>query len=75
MSENRMLRRIFGPKRGEVTVECRKLQNDELSDLFSSPNVRVIKSRRIRRMGHVARIGEGRGITGIWWGNLRERAH
>ena len=61
--ENGVLRRIFGPKRDEVTVEWNKLHNEELSDLYCSRNiVRVIKSRRIRWAGHVARVGEGRGV-------------
>jgi len=61
--ENRVLRRVFGPKREEVTGEWRKLHNDELKDLYSLPNiVRVVKSRRIRWAGHVARMGEGRGV-------------
>ena len=63
MFENRVLRRIFGPKRDEVTGEWRKLHNEELNDLYSSPNiVRVIKSRRMRWAGHVARMGERRGV-------------
>jgi len=61
--ENRVLRRIFGPKRDEVTGEWRKLHNEELNDLYSSPIiVRVIKSKRIRWAGHVACMGEGRGV-------------
>jgi len=57
-----VLRRIFGPKRDEVTGEWRKLHNEELNVLYSSPNiVRVIKSRRMRWAGHVARMVEGKG--------------
>ena len=71
MFENRVLRRIFGPKRDEVTVEWRKLHNEELNDLYCSPNIlRVIKLRRMRWEGHVARMGERRGVTGFWWGKL-----
>jgi len=63
MLENRVLRRVFGPKRDEVTGEWRKLRNEELSDLYSLPNiVQVVKSRRMRWVGHVARMGEGRGV-------------
>ena len=63
MFENRMLRRVFGAKKYEVTGECRKLHNEELSDLYSLPNiVRVVKSRRMKWAGHVARMGEGRGV-------------
>ena len=61
--ENRVLRRVRGPKRDEVTWEWRKLHNEELRDLYSLPNiVRVVKSRRIRWAGHVACMGEGRGV-------------
>jgi len=61
-----MLRRIFEPKRDDVTGDWRKLHNEELNDLYSSPNiVRVIKSRRMRRAGHVARMGEKRGVYSV----------
>ena len=61
--ENRVLRRIFGPKRVKVKGEWRKLHNEELNDLCSSPNIiRVIKSRRMRWVGHVARLGDRRGV-------------
>jgi len=60
--ENMVLRRIFGPRRDEVTGKWR-LHNEELNDLYTLPNiVRVIKSRRMRWAGHVARMGEGRGV-------------
>jgi hypothetical protein len=63
VSENRVLRRIFGPRRDEVTGEWRNLHNEELNDLYSSPNiVWVIKSRRIRWAGHIARVGNRRGV-------------
>jgi len=61
--ENMVLRRIFGPRRDEVTGESRRLHNEELNDFYSSPNiVRVIKSRRMRWAGHVERMGEERGV-------------
>ena len=61
--ENMVLRRIFGPRRNEVTGEWWRLHNEELNDLYSSPNiVRVIKSKRMRWAGHVARMGEERGV-------------
>jgi hypothetical protein len=72
--ENMVFRRIFGPRRDEVMGEWRRLHNEELNDLYSSPNiVRVIKLRRMRWAGHVARMGEERGRIGSWWGNQRER--
>jgi hypothetical protein len=61
--ENRVLRRIFGPKREEKTGEWRRLHNEELNTLYCTPNiVRVIQSRRMRWAGHVARVGENRGV-------------
>ena len=58
-----MLRRIFGPKEDEITRECRKLHNEELNDLYSSPHTfLLIKSRKMRWAGHVARVGERRGV-------------
>ena len=60
------MRRIFGPKRDEVIRECRKLHNEELNNLYCSPHiVQVIKSRRMRWAGHVARMGERRGVNWV----------
>jgi hypothetical protein len=72
--ENRVLRRILGPKRDEVTGEWRKLQNEELRDLYSSPSIiRIINSRRMRWAGYVARMGERGTRIGYWWESQRER--
>jgi len=72
--ENRVLKRMFGPRRDEVKTEWRKLHNDKLIDLYSSPNIiRVIKSRRMRWAGHVARIGERRGVNRILVGKPEGR--
>jgi hypothetical protein len=72
--QNRVLRRIFGPKRYEVTGEWRRPHNEELKDLYLPPNIiRVIKSRRMRWAGHVARMGEGRGAFRILVGRSEGR--
>jgi hypothetical protein len=72
--ENRVLRRIFGPKRDEVTGEWKKLHNEELNDLYSLPNiVRVVKSRRMRWAGHVARMEDGRGVYRVLVGKPEEK--
>jgi len=69
--ENRVLRKVFGPKRDEVTGKWRKLHNEELNDLYSLPNiVWVVKSRRMRLAGHVARMGEDRGVHRVLVGKL-----
>jgi len=71
--ENRVLRRILGPKKDEITGEWRKL-HEELHDLYSLPNiVRVIKSRRMRWAGHVARLGEMRGAYRVFVGKLERK--
>jgi hypothetical protein len=65
--EKRVLRRIFGPRRDEVTGEWRELHNEELNDLYCSPNIfRVIKLKRMTWAGHVARKGRREAYTGIW---------
>jgi len=70
----RVLRRIFGPKRDEVTGEWRKLHKEGLNDLYCSQNnIQIIKSRRMRWSGHVARMKERRDSYRFWWRNLRER--
>jgi hypothetical protein len=76
VSENRVLRRIFGPKRDKVTREWRKLHKEELNDLCSSPNiVQVIKSRRMRWAGNVARMGERRGVYRVSVGKPEGKNH
>jgi hypothetical protein len=67
--ENRVLRGIFGAKRDEVTGECRTPHNEELHELYSSYTIlRVVKSRRMRWAGHVALMGEGRGVYRLFFG-------
>jgi hypothetical protein len=74
--ENRVLRRIFGPKRDGVTGGWRKLHNEELHNLYSSPSIiRMIKWRRMRWAGHVARMGRKGTPTGYWEDNQREGDH
>jgi hypothetical protein len=74
--ENRVLRRMFGPKRDEATGEWRRLHKEELNDLYSSRNIiRIIKSRRMRWAGNVV-VWERKEVhTGFWWGDLREGDH
>ena len=74
--ENRVLRRIFVPKRDEVTREWRNLHSEELNDLYSLPNtVRVITWRRMRWVGHVARMGERRGVYRVLMGKPEGKSH
>jgi hypothetical protein len=74
--ENRVLRRIFGPKRDEVTGEWRKLHNAELHNLYSSPDIiRQMKSRRMRWAGHVARMVEGRNVYRVLVGKPEGKYH
>jgi hypothetical protein len=71
--ENRVLRRIFGPKKAEVIGSWRKLRNEELHNLYSSPVIiRMIKSRRMKWAGHVARMGTKRNAYIIWWESRRK---
>jgi hypothetical protein len=73
--ENRVLRRIFVPKRDEVRGEWRKLHSGELHNLYSSPDIiRQIKSRRMRCAWHVTHMGEEEACRGFWWESSKERA-
>jgi hypothetical protein len=72
--ENRVFRRIFGPKRDEVTGGWRKLHNEELHNMYPSPGIiKIIKSRRMRWAGNVARMGRGGMYIGYWWESYKER--
>jgi hypothetical protein len=74
LRENSVLRRIFGPKRDEVTRGWRKLHNEELHNLYSSPSIiRMIKSRRMRGARHVARMGRRLMHIGYWWESQKKR--
>jgi len=73
--ENRVLRRIFGPKRDEVTSEWRKLEREEFNDLYCSPNIQVIKLRKMGWVRQVECMGRGEVYSGFWWVNPRERDH
>jgi hypothetical protein len=76
MFENSVLRRIFGPKRDEVTGGKRKLHIEELHNLYSSPSIiRMIKSRRMRCAGHVARMRRRGMHVAYWWESQKERDH
>ena len=76
MFENRVLRRIFGPKRDEATGECRKLDNDLLTDMYSSPsNVQMVRWRTVRLEGHVTRMGESRVVYKVLVVQSVERHH
>jgi hypothetical protein len=72
--ESTVLRRIFGPKRDEVTGEWRKLHNEELHNLYSSPDIiRQMQSRRMTWSGHVARMVVERKLCRVWWESPKER--
>jgi hypothetical protein len=76
LREEHRLRRIFGPRRDEVKGEWRKLHNEELRDLYSSPSIiRIIKSRRMRWVGHVARMGEKKNAYRLLVGKPEGKNH
>ena len=70
-----VLRRIFGLNRDEVTREWREVHNEELKDLYCSPNIVRVTKSRMRWAGNVACMGRGEACTWLWWGYLRERGH
>jgi hypothetical protein len=73
---NWVLRRIFGPKRDEVTGSCKELHNEEYSNLYSLiDTIRTIKSRKMRSAGHITRMGRRGMYIGYWWGSQKERDH
>jgi hypothetical protein len=74
MFENRVVRRIFGPKREEETGGWRELHNEELHNLYSSPSTRRMIKSRMRLVGHVAHMRRGMHI-GFWWQSQKERNH
>ena len=73
--EDRVPWRIFGPKRDEVTSEWRKLEREEFNDLYCSPNIQVIKLRKMGWVRQVECMGRGEVYSGFWWVNPRERDH
>jgi hypothetical protein len=74
--ENKVLRKIFGLKRDEVTGLCRKLHNEELHDLYSSPSIiTIMKSRRMRWAGYATQMGERETCIACWWESQRKRDH
>jgi hypothetical protein len=75
LGENRVLRRILGPKRDEVTGESRKLHNEKLHDSYPSPSIIRITKTRMRWAGHVAQMGRRGTRIGCWWESQREGGH